>query len=135
VPEPILGLHFKVMLHNLMRWLSAGFALVAVLGSICLLLLDSFPHLAFVKNAASSATPLLLIGTAYISLQPIVRPRPVELLKRLLLGLAFILWGIVQLLPPSGTTTILGDVVVVLFVVDLALIIKTHLEREDWNTP
>ena len=108
-----------------MRWVSAGFALVAVLSSIFLLLLDTFPHLVFVKHAASSAAPLLLIGAAYISLQPMVRPRPVELLKRLLLGFAFILWGIVQLLPPSSTTAILGDIVIVLYVVDLSLIIKT----------
>jgi hypothetical protein len=123
------------MLHNFMRWVSAGFALVAVLGSIFLLLLDTFPHLVSVRHAASSAAPLLLVGAAYISLQPMVRPRPIELLKRLLLGFAFILWGIVQLLPSGRITAVLGDIVIVLFVVDLSLIIKTHLQREDWNSP
>ena len=118
-----------------MRWVSAGFALVAVLSSILLLLLDTFPHLIFVRHAEGSAVPLLFIGAAYILLQPMVRPRPVELFKRLLLGSAFILWGIVQLLPPSNTSAILGDVVIVLYVVDLSLIIRTHLQREDWNTP
>ena len=123
------------MLHNVIRWVSAGFALVAVLSSILLLLLDTFPHLIFVRHAEGSAAPLLFIGAAYILLQPMVRPRPVELFKRLLLGSAFILWGIVQLLPPSNTSAILGDVVIVLYVVDLSLIIRTHLQREDWNTP
>ena len=123
------------MLHNLMRWVTAGFALVAVLGSIFLLLNDTFPQLLSVEHAPSSAAPLLLIGAAYISLQPMVRPRPAELLKRFLLGFAFILWGIVQLLPPSRTTAVLGDVVIVLYVIDLSLIIMTHLKREDWNTP
>ena len=33
------------MLYNLMRWVSAGFALVAVLSSVLLLFLDTFPHL------------------------------------------------------------------------------------------
>jgi hypothetical protein len=118
-----------------MRWVSAGFALAAVLGSVFLLLLDIFPHFVSVKHTASSAAPLLLVGAAYISLQPMVRPRPADLLKRLVLGFAFILWGIVQLLPPGSTAAVLGDVVIVLFVVDLALIIKTHLQREDWNSP
>jgi hypothetical protein len=72
-----------------MRWVTAGFALVAVLSSIFLLLSDTFPHLLSVEQAPSSAAPLLLIGAAYISLQPMVRPRPAELLKRLLLGFAF----------------------------------------------
>jgi hypothetical protein len=63
------------------------------------------------------------------------RPRPIELLKRLLHGLAFILWGIVQLMLPSHMAVVLGDIVIVLYVVDLSLIIKTHLQREDWNTP
>lgn len=123
------------MLHNVIRWVSAGFALVAVLSSILLLLLDTFPHFIPLRHAEGSAAPLLFIGAAYILLQPMARPRPVELLKRLLLGSAFILWGIVQLLPPSNTSAVLGDVVIVLYVVDLSLIIRTHLQREDWNTP
>ena len=98
-------------------------------------LIDTFPHLLSIEHTTSSAVPLLLIGAAYISLQPMVRPSPAELFKRLLLGFAFILWGIVQLLPPGRTTAVLGDVVIVLYVIDLSFIIKTHLKREDWNTP
>jgi hypothetical protein len=112
-----------------MRWVSAGFALVAVLSSILLLLLDTFPHLITVRHAANSAAPLLFIGAAYIALQPMARPRPIELFKRLLLGFAFVLWGIVQLLLPSNTSAVLSDVVIVLYVVDLSL------RRQDWNTP
>jgi len=125
----------KSILHSLLRWVSAGLASVAVLRGIFLLLLDAFPHFVRSKHEVSSAAPLLLIGLAYVSLQPMARPRPIESLKRLLLGLAFILWGIVQLLPPSHVAVVLGDVVIVLYVIDLSLIIKTHLQREDWNTP
>jgi hypothetical protein len=42
-----------------------------------------------------------------------------------LLASAFTLWGIGQLLPPSGTTAVLGDVVIVFYRVDLSLVIKT----------
>jgi len=102
VNASILKTYFiESMLHNLMRWVTAGLALVAVLSSIFLLLNDTFPHLLSIEHATSSAAPLLLIGAAYISLQPMVRPRPAELFKRLLLGFAFILWGIVQLFPPQ----------------------------------
>jgi hypothetical protein len=62
-------------------------------------------------------------------LQAILRPRPLELLKRLMLGAAFLLWGVVQLMPASSLATELGNVVIALYVVDLGLIIWTDLER------
>jgi hypothetical protein len=101
-----------------------------------LLVLDSAAHgLPSLSHAPVSAAPLLLIGLAYVGLQPLVRPRPLELLKRLMLGGAFILWGIDQLLPPGRLATTLGDVVILLYVLDLALIIRSHVQREDWETP
>jgi hypothetical protein len=30
---------------------------------------------------------------------------------------------------------VIGDVVITLYVVDLGLIIKSHVQREDWDTP
>jgi hypothetical protein len=86
-------------------------------------------------HAHASAAPLVLIGAAYVCLQPAVRPHAMELVKRLLLGFAFLLWGYVQLLPPGTIATILGDIVIALYVVDLYLIIRTHLRRDDWDTP
>jgi hypothetical protein len=62
-------------------------------------------------------------------LQAILRPRPLELLKRLMLGTAFLLWGIVQLMPASNLSAELGNVVIALYVVDLGLIIWSDLER------
>jgi hypothetical protein len=67
-------------------------------------------------------------------LQPLVRPQPLDLLKRMLLGMAFILWGSDQLLPVGLLATVLGDVVIVLYVLDLGLIIRDHLRPEDWDT-
>jgi hypothetical protein len=49
----------------------------------------------------------------------------------MLLGTAFILWGIDQLLPVAPLATVLGDVVIVLYVLDLGLIIRDHLPREN----
>jgi hypothetical protein len=81
------------------------------------------------KSLPLSAAPLLLAGSSYLVLQAILRPRPLELLKRLMLGAAFLLWGVVQLMPASNLTAELGNVVIALYVVDLGLIIWTDLDR------
>ena len=122
--------------HTPLRWCSGGVMALALIASVLLLLFDGAPQLLpGARHASLSAAPLLLIGVAYIGLQPLIRPRPLELLKRLMLGAAFILWGIDQLLPSGSLATILGDVVITLYVIDLGLIIITHLQREDWETP
>ena len=119
------------MLDHITRWLSKGFSLVAVISSVLLLANDAFPSFLPLRHSQTSALPLLLIGAAYVCLQPVVRPGVWELAKRLLLALAFILWGIVQLLPASETTAVLGDLVIALFVVDLFWIVKGEVARSE----
>jgi hypothetical protein len=46
-----------------------------------------------------------------------------ELLPRSILVAAFALWGIVQIAPDLPANAVLGDVVIVLFVVDVAIIV------------
>ncbi len=90
---------------------------------------EAFRTWALVKNLPLSALPLLLAGSSYVVLQAILRPRPLELLKRLMLGTAFLLWGAVQLMPASKLATELGNVVIALYVVDLGLIIWIDLQE------
>src|SRR5579872_7009152 len=124
------------VLHAPLRLFRGGLAVLALLASAALLMLDFAPSiLSGLRHAPASAAPLLLIGLSYIALQPLARPSPMELLQRLMLGSAFVLWGIDQLLPPGPAATIIGDVVITLYVIDLGLIIKEHLRREDWETP
>ena len=52
-----------------------------------------------------------------------------RIVKRLLLGSAFLLWGIVQLMPPSVIATDLGDLVIALYVLDLGIIIQAELRE------
>ena len=59
----------------------------------------------------------------------ILRPRPLELLKRVMLAAAFLLWGIVQLMPAGNLASELGNLVIALYVIDLGLIIWTDLEK------
>ena len=101
---------------------------VSLFGCIALLLFDFFPTvLAFLTHGPVSALPLLLVGLAYLFLQFLVRPRPIELLKRVMLASAFILWGIDHLLPSGPAATTLGDIVIVLYIVDLALMMRDAL--------
>ena len=131
-------------LEEILRWLARSLAVMALLSSVALICVGATPMLsslptyvakavlrawALVKNTPLSALPLLLAGSSYLVLQAILRPRPLELLKRLMLGTAFLLWGVVQLMPASNLTAELGNVVIALYVVDLGLIIWTDLER------
>jgi hypothetical protein len=67
-----------------------------------------------------SAVSLLLVGAASLIVQAMMRPRPRELLKNLLLAATFFLWGIVQLMPQNILSMRLDDLVIALFVLDLA---------------
>ncbi len=137
------------LLEELSRWLARSLAVAAVLSSFALLCVGATPlltslstHIAnlsthivkdavrswsLAENLPLSALPLLLAGSSYIVLQGILRPRRLELLKRLMLGTAFLLWGVVQLMPVSDLAVELGNVVIALYVVDLGLIIWTDL--------
>jgi hypothetical protein len=75
------------------------------------------------------AAPLLLAGLAFLASLAVSRPRGVELTKQLLLGSAFILWGIDLLLPPGSCATLLGAVVIALYVFDLAWMTEANLKK------
>jgi hypothetical protein len=131
-------------LETTLRSGSGVLAFGALLASAVLLLSDAAPELSAVikfvvamaprvwdllGHAPLSAMPLLLAGGSYVALQGLLRPPPIELAKRLLLGSAFLLWGIVQLMPPSILATDLGDLVIALYVLDLGIIIQAELRE------
>lgn len=70
-------------------------------------------------HAYLSAVPLALAGIGYAVLQIHKRPERSMLLKRLLLAATFILWAVDQLLPPGRVATVIGDVVIAAYVLDL----------------
>lgn len=109
------------MLNILFKWISYGLAVLALAASLGLLIgdagIESVPRL---SAAASTAAPLLLVGTSFLFLQLVLRPRLVELLRNVLLAAAFVLWGIVQLMPRNAISMRLGNVVIALYVFDLA---------------
>ena len=74
-----------------------------------------------------SSLPLALAGIAYAILQFRVRPSRMTLLKRLLLAATFIIWAIDQLLHAGYLATVIGDVVVAAYVLDLYWLIQEQI--------
>jgi hypothetical protein len=136
-------------LQEYLRWLARSLTIMALLSSFALLCVGATPFLTvlpaylakeasrawiLIKHLPLSALPLLLAGSSYLILQTILRPQPLELLKRLMLGAAFLLWGVVQLMPASNLAVELGNLVIALYVVDLGLIIWTELQKSALET-
>src|SRR2546430_610370 len=81
--------------------------IVALLAGIVLLVSDVFATT--LQHAPTSAAPLLLIGATYLGFQGLIRPKPLDLFKALIVSSAFIFWGVDQLLPAGWAATTLGD--------------------------
>jgi hypothetical protein len=106
---------------EILRWISYGLAVLALAASLGLIIGDvGIGGLPPVQAATSSAAPLLLGGTSFLLVQPILRPRLIDLLKNVLLAATFLLWGIIQFMPQNAMSIRLGNVVIALYVVDLA---------------
>ena len=111
-------------MHTILRILRSlvfTFAVLALIFSAGLLANDFIAGGVHGRLAdALSALPLLAVGLSFVLVQAMARPRPGELLKNLLLAGTFVLWGIVQLMAQNHLAKILGDVVIALYVTDLA---------------
>jgi hypothetical protein len=121
------------MLNNILRWISYALAVLALAAGMALLIGDAkLWTLPGLPPATISAAPLLLVGASFLILQPILRPRWTELLKNALLAATFLLWGAIQLMPQNATSARLGNVVIALYVLDLAWVVlgtKISLKR------
>jgi hypothetical protein len=112
------------MTNKAFWWVGGSLSVLALVASAGLLLADAnISILSGHAAAAISAAPLLLVGTSFLFMQPVIRPRWTELMKNLLLAATFLLWGAVQLMPHGELASRLGDLVVVLYVVDLAWVV------------
>lgn len=117
------------LVHKLLyafTWVVVVLALVAGVA-----LLTSNVFFTILPHAPVSAAPLLFIGTAYLGFQVLLRPKPLDLYKALIVSSAFILWGVDQLLPGGRVATTLGDVVITLYVLDLGWVIIDRLKQRN----
>ena len=108
----------KLHRHSIVRVLS-------VLSLICAAVLiasNALSPSAKLHNSLSSL-PLLLAGLGYALLQFQLRPDRTTFLKRMLLAGSFVLWAVVQVLDPGRVATLLGDLVIAAYVLDLTWIV------------
>jgi hypothetical protein len=96
------------------------FALASV---VPLLLWDAHPGLFPRSHDFLGALPLALIAVAYLVYQAIRRPGPAELFKAVLLAIAFLLWAANQFWPEIACATLLNDLAIALFVLDVFFVI------------
>jgi hypothetical protein len=106
------------------RFVSVLLAALTLAAAGVLLVWDAAPG-RFPRGAHDvlGALPLGLIAVAYLAHQTVRRPRAAELLKAVLLAIAFLFWAANQLWPDLPQATLFNDLAIVLFVLDLFLVI------------
>jgi uncharacterized membrane protein len=70
-----------------------------------------------------AAFPLVLIAFAYLAYQIAHRPARMEFAKAVMLAAAFLFWAANQLWPNLPQATLLNDIAIGLFVLDVFLVI------------
>jgi len=107
--------------HRAIPVVLGGVTLASVL---ILLVWDAFPAL-FPKDAHNilGALPLALIAFAYLVYQTVRRPGRAEVFKASLLALAFLLWAVNQLWPDASYATLLNDLAIAFFVLDVFFVL------------
>ena len=109
---------------RLRRMAKTGLGVVLMVAVGALLARDAFPA-AFPPDVQRllAALPLVLVALSYLAYQGLRQPGPRELLKAALLAAAFMFWAANQLMPQSRVATLLNDVAIVLFALDVFLVI------------
>ena len=120
----------KALAPRLLRWIVL-LCLSTALATIGILVVTDAAHGLghTVLHSRLGAVALILVGCSYVGLQTVSRRPRHELVKAILLGGAFALWGGEQLLPPSRWTTAMDTAVIAIFVADLGKIIFDELRR------
>jgi hypothetical protein len=79
------------------------------------------------RHAEAGALALIFVGASFVCLQLGSGGFSRATLKGVLLGLAFVLWGGEQFLPPGAAVTAIDSAVIAIFVADLGLVIAGQL--------
>jgi hypothetical protein len=115
---------FRIRLDRAHRHAPLTIGVLTLFSVAILLIWDVFPT-KFPARAHDvlGALPLGAIALAYLVYQTVRRPSRGELLKATLLAIAFALWALNQLWPDLPQATLLNDLAIALFVLDLFLAI------------
>lgn len=111
------------------RVLSGVLFLLALVALARLLLPDLWSRFRpSARHQQAGAMALIFAGSSFICLQFGVGVGWKGMVQGLLLGLAFVLWGGEQFLPPGPLVTAIDSAVIAIFVLDLGLVIAGQLE-------
>lgn len=97
--------------------------IVSLFGVGILLAWDAIPTL-FPPKAHNvlGAFPLAMIAIAYLAYQAAHRPAALEVVKAVLLAVAFLFWAANQLWPDIPRSVLFNDIAIALFVLDVFLV-------------
>src|ERR1035437_7388047 len=97
---------------------------ITLVSVLVLLVSDALPRLFPVgAHGVLGALPLALIALAYLIYQTVRRPGPAEILKAVLLAIAFLFWAANQFWPEAAAATLFNDIAIALFVLDVFFVI------------
>jgi hypothetical protein len=116
-----------------LAWFVRVIGIFAVGSGALLLVVDSPVSLKLpmaVSHSIIEAIPLLLVGVAYLAWLATEKPRMIDLVKQILIAVAFILWGVDLLMPTGAWARFVGAVVIAIYVFDLAWLMEGNLRRK-----
>ena len=118
-------------MNRVLRAASMAFLALAATAVSALFFVDVFHHgEPSTGHKAAAAAALMMIGVSYVCIQLGARPPSNELLKAVLLGSAFVVWGLEQFVAQNVVVTFIDTAVVGIFVVDLGTSVLKHLKSE-----
>jgi hypothetical protein len=113
-----------IRLNRAHRILPVTLGAIALAGVLALLAWDAFPRLLHARfHNYLGAFPLAMIALAYIVYQSAHRPSRMELVKAIMLAVAFLFWAANQLLPNLSLAAFFNDAAIALFVLDVFLVL------------
>jgi hypothetical protein len=116
----LLGLSFVGL------WIAIVTIALVLIGHILPAVMRSAPAIPL-----KTAVPLIAIGSSYLCLILASRRAFGQRFVGITVGVAFILWGVEQLLKDPTLIAIIDDFVVFFFVVDLAIVVRKNLRAPE----
>jgi hypothetical protein len=111
--------------HSRLRHLAGGLIAASAIGGLAAIAVRAGSDGAPARGL--EGTTLFLAAAAYLAHALAHHETARELLTRSILVSAFAFWGLVQIAPGIPGNAVLNDVVIVLFVVDLAILVSPWL--------
>ena len=105
------------------RALPVILGVVTLVSAGVLFVWDAFPGLFPVRaHDVLGSFPLMMIAVAYLVYQTAHRPARLEVVKAVMLAVAFLFWAANQLWPDFSMATLFNDIAIGLFVLDVFLV-------------